>query len=38
MDFVKLEADAEETNVLASDGLSAHLLGNLLSPYGVLSL
>ena len=32
----KLESDAEEMEVLASDGSSAHLLGNLMSSYSVV--
>ena len=32
----ELERDAEETNVLAFDGSSAHLLSNLISPYATV--
>jgi len=32
----KLELDAEETEVLAFDGSSAHLLSNLISPYAAV--
>ena len=32
----RLELDAEETNVLAFDGSSAHLLSNLISPYAIV--
>ena len=31
----KLESDTEEMGVLASDGSSAHLLGDFMSPYAV---
>jgi len=34
--FDKLEWDAEETEVLASDGSSAQLLSNLLSPHALI--
>lgn len=34
--FDKLEWDAEETKVLASDGSSALLLDNLISPFAVI--
>ena len=36
--FQWLEWDAEETNVLASDGSSASLLSSLVSPFAVLEV
>ena len=34
--FDKLERDVEETEVLAFDGSSAHLLRNLMSPHALI--
>lgn len=36
--FDRLQQDAEETRVLAFDGSSAPLLGNLMSPFAVLEV